>query len=205
MQHISSASVQGGGMCAWECSQEFYIKSLIATPLAWGNTLPPDHDTIRWAEVTEAEFEKAKARLSNFDIILITEWFGKPSVHAYIDSSFELGPGEQWPFPQRYKHGAKWKAHNLNPAQRDRLIQMNPYDQKLYEFARSLSLERMRKAGITDFEPNITSVDEFQNYNVDLSPLGARKQMPCLQPEVSEMIDCETNRAMGSTEKCVLD
>ena len=161
----------------WNCAQDLYVKSMVGTE----SKDPNDED---WKSVTEADLEKAKARrrLVNFDVILITEWMKYPEVSKYLSKSFGVSPGISFEPMAKYvhtdqvqKYNAQLQAYprNLNKQGRQILLEYNTQDSKLFEFAKELSLARMRQAGFTSFVPPGYAKDaQAPVYNPSLSPAG---------------------------------
>ena len=149
------------------CIQDLYVKSLIGTP--FHHSVDPDSI---WTVLTEQDLEKAKARLANFDLVLITEWFDKNSTQLYLNSAFDLDV--DWPLPSEPKRGTSYPPQ-LDETDLAQLREWNQFDLRLYAFALSLSLKRMRSAGFVGFDPSFkrTPVE----YVAELSHAGKMKQL----------------------------
>jgi len=154
------------------CVQESYVKALIGTD----ESNPTNQD---WREVTNEDFEKAKARLANFDVILITEWLDWPETELYLNSVF--GVGEH--LPLQHKNSAIHTSEQdstypakLSSAQLNHLDSLNHHDLRLYAFAQLLAQERMDAAG---FGQSLTHEDSIKGFTPSLSIAGTRKEMPC--------------------------
>lgn len=161
-----------------ELSQEFYVKTLVGTK----------HGAVgreAWTIVDDADLELAKARLVNFDVVLIMEWLGHPTVQAYLDRV--LGVQDPESVNKILKHTKNTHMDDmmkLNEVERQLMSRMTIYDLELYRFAQLLLVTRMRRAGFVDFEPvaswwNHTGAlpDVDAMYEANLSPAGRLKSM----------------------------
>ena len=131
--------------------------------------------------ITEADFEKAKARLANFDVILITEWMAEPQVAQYLNAVFEVDQSMIVPYLNR-NHAASNKTV-IQKSEDAQMVKENKFDLMLYEFACKLALERYHAKGFTSFMPAgiVTQKAHVHSakYNATLSHAGEKKQMPC--------------------------
>ena len=156
----------------WNCAQEFYVKSLIGTE----SKSPADSD---WKSVSDADLEKAKARLANFDVIVVTDWLKYPEMSQYLSKAFGASPSI--PFGHENQAAVADYPRELNKPERQILIDYNKQDYKLFEFAKELSLARMHQAGFKSFVPPGYAKDaQTPVYNANLSPAGNLKTLPSI-------------------------
>ena len=154
----------------WDCAQEFYVKSLIGTE-------SKNPDDLNWESVSDADLEKAKARLANFDVILITDWLKYPETSQYLSKTFDVSPSIS--FDHDNQAADADYPRKLNKPERQVLIDYNKQDYKLFEFAKELSLARMQQAGFKNFVPPGYAKDaQTPVYDVSLSPAGHLKVLP---------------------------
>jgi len=126
----------------WNCWTNQYVKSLVGTDRK--NSPESVH---QWLDVDEIDLELAKQRLARFSAVLITEWFGHPSLAEYL-SKHVFHVNETIPIQNRRDHS---NGHGFSGMftreDRDFMSSANTYDSKLYEFAKTLALKRMMDAG----------------------------------------------------------
>ena len=127
--------------------------------------------------MSDADLEKAKARLANFDVILITDWLKCPEVGQYLSKAF--GVSLIISFDHDNQSPDTDFPRKLNKPERQILIDYNKQDYKLFEFAKELSLAPMHQAGFKIFVPPGYAKDaQTPVYDASLSPAGNLKVLP---------------------------
>jgi len=134
----------------WNCWTNQYVKSLVGTDRKFSDCRETMGRCIRqWLYVDEQDLEVAKHRLAGFSAVLISEWFGHPTVAEYLSKHvFHLD--KTIPFSHSNdggKGGHRGSSGTFTRQLRDWVSSENKYDSKLYEFAKELALKRMIDAG----------------------------------------------------------